>query len=85
MSKLSIVNGFLVISDYNKGLCSEKLIKSVIDICKGKNIDVLVDPKITNILKYTGYTVLKPNRLEFNQLCDYFKINNELTLLNLKK
>ena len=90
---LDIVNGIfksnridcLIISDYNKGLCSEKLIKSVIDTCKGKNIDILVDPKITNILKYKGCTILKPNRLEFNQLCDFFKINNELTLVNFKK
>ncbi|MBN1970669.1 MAG: D-glycero-beta-D-manno-heptose-7-phosphate kinase [Candidatus Delongbacteria bacterium] len=54
----------LIIEDYNKGLLTENLIKSIVKICKEQNIIVTVDPKFSNINAYSGVTLFKPNLKE---------------------
>ncbi|MEJ5273347.1 MAG: PfkB family carbohydrate kinase [Spirochaetota bacterium] len=44
--------GFIIISDYAKGVCTENLCKKIIDIANKKNIKVLIDPK-----KITGKNI----------------------------
>lgn len=59
----------VVISDYAKGVCSRLLLESVIPPALEYGIPVLVDPGKGNPLEwYYGATVLKPNRLEAEQL-----------------
>lgn len=54
----------VIISDYNKGLLTNELIKKIIEISNQNNIKVLVDPKIPPFEKYTGAYLIKPNKKE---------------------
>lgn len=71
---LEIVDHYdgVIISDYNKGVCSYNLCKEIIKISKEKKKFVLVDPKIKNWEKYDGATIIKPN---LKELCDAFGEN----------
>lgn len=50
-----------VLSDYAKGVLTEKLISSLITLCKQANIPVIVDPKGHRYSRYRGATVVTPN------------------------
>lgn len=54
----------VVISDYGKGVCTELLVRKVMDSAKHFNVPVFVDPK-DDLLKYGGATILKPNEAEW--------------------
>lgn len=54
----------VVFSDYHKGAISESIAISVIDICKSKNIPVVVDAK-KDFHKYIKATILKCNGHEW--------------------
>lgn len=56
----------IVISDYGKGTCTEKICEKTIELAKDK--PVIVDPKGTNWNKYKGATVITPNMNEVNIL-----------------
>lgn len=53
-----------VISDYAKGVCAAAVCRAVIDAARGRGIPVIVDPKGQDFAKYTGATVITPNRAE---------------------
>ena len=59
----------VILSDYAKGLLSEKICQHIIKKCKSKKIPVLVDPKGTNYSKYQGATALTPNKKETAEAC----------------
>ncbi len=61
--KIAGVDG-VVISDYNKGVCSEFLIKETINKAKELHIPIFVDPKGKKWDKYYGATVITPNLKE---------------------
>lgn len=63
---LSIIDNCncILLSDYNKGLLTDRLIKEVIEIAKTRNIKVLVDPKNPPFSKYSGADLIKPNKKE---------------------
>jgi len=54
----------VIISDYDKGVCSETLIKSVILKSNNKKIPIFIDPKGEKWSKYTNSTCLTPNKKE---------------------
>jgi len=54
----------LLLSDYGKGVLTEKLTQSLISIAKKNNKKVLVDPKGFNYSKYKGAYLLTPNKKE---------------------
>ena len=54
----------LVLSDYGKGVLTPSFTQKLITWAKSKNIPIIVDPKGTNYSKYSGATILKPNRSE---------------------
>jgi D-beta-D-heptose 7-phosphate kinase/D-beta-D-heptose 1-phosphate adenosyltransferase len=55
----------VLISDYAKGVCTPKLLSSVIEACREKNIPVIVDPSSNgNCVFYKNATAITPNRLE---------------------
>jgi D-beta-D-heptose 7-phosphate kinase/D-beta-D-heptose 1-phosphate adenosyltransferase len=55
----------LCIEDYNKGLLGPEVCRRVIDAARRRNVPVLVDPyELTDYSKYTGATVITPNRRE---------------------
>jgi D-beta-D-heptose 7-phosphate kinase/D-beta-D-heptose 1-phosphate adenosyltransferase len=55
----------LLISDYGKGVCTERLLRMAIDAANLCQIPVIVDPSPTCELdRYHGVTIIKPNRRE---------------------
>ncbi len=61
----------VVISDYAKGVCTERVCQFVIKLGKEQGKKVLVDPKISNWSRYEGAYLIKPNRKEFEIVqCD---------------
>jgi D-beta-D-heptose 7-phosphate kinase/D-beta-D-heptose 1-phosphate adenosyltransferase len=51
----------IVISDYAKGVITEKLCESIINYANENNIRTFVDPKINDIHKYRNCYLFKPN------------------------
>lgn len=81
----------VILSDYDKGVLTERVVKEVIKICNEKGIIVVVDPKPKNAKNYMGATSMTPNRKEAREclgttnLKDIVEIGKELkNRLNLK-
>jgi D-beta-D-heptose 7-phosphate kinase / D-beta-D-heptose 1-phosphate adenosyltransferase len=58
---------YIVISDYNKGVCSKSVIKAIIEKSNNLNIPVLIDPKGTSWDKYLNATGITPNKKEVEE------------------
>lgn len=56
----------VVLSDYNKGLLTDRLLRSIIGLATEAQKPVLVDPKRTRLSDYRGATIIKPNRKELS-------------------
>ena len=54
----------VVLSDYGKGVCSDRVIRAVIDHAARSGKKVLVDPKRRDLAAYRGASILTPNRKE---------------------
>lgn len=54
----------IIFEDYNKGVLTEKVIRSVIKKAQEAGIPTTVDPKKVNFFSYQGCTLFKPNLLE---------------------
>ena len=55
----------VLISDYSKGVCTPRVLRTVIEAAKARGIPVLVDPgPKANYADYSGATAVTPNRLE---------------------
>ncbi len=67
LQKLFEFAGAVVISDYGKGMLTERVLSKVITDAKSKNIPILVDPKGRDYSKYRGATVITPNRTELHE------------------
>ena len=63
--------GLILISDYMKGFLTEELTQVIIGIGNKYNIPVFIDVKDTNISKYRGATLLKPNKKELSDLTGF--------------
>ncbi len=70
----------IFLSDYQKGVLTDHLLKAVIAIGRKANVPVLVDPKGDDYSKYQGATLLTPNRKEA-QLATGISITDEASLL----
>lgn len=51
----------IIISDYNKGLITNKICKEIIKLAGKFNVFVAVDPKGDDFLKYSGADLITPN------------------------
>lgn len=60
-SKPSII----ALQDYNKGVLSDTVIHSILNLARDLKIPVIVDPKFKNFFSYHGATLFKPNWKEF--------------------
>lgn len=58
----------IVLSDYGKGVCTDRLCMEIIKIAKEKNKYVLVDTKRKNWDVFNGATLIKPNFKEFKNV-----------------
>ncbi|KPK60345.1 MAG: D-beta-D-heptose 1-phosphate adenosyltransferase [Gemmatimonas sp. SG8_38_2] len=54
----------VVISDYAKGVLSDRVLGSVIEIARSAGVPIIADPKRSDFAVYSGVTVLKPNQAE---------------------
>lgn len=55
----------VLISDYDKGVCTPNLLQSTISECRRKGIPVVADPiRGKDYVKYRGCSSMTPNRLE---------------------
>ncbi|HYH13603.1 MAG TPA: PfkB family carbohydrate kinase [Flavisolibacter sp.] len=54
----------VIFEDYNKGVLTEAVIRSVINICKKAGVLMAVDPKRKNFFTYKGVDIFKPNLKE---------------------
>ena len=57
----------IIFEDYNKGVLTEKVIKSVVDLCKKRDVFTAVDPKRKNFFSYQGVDIFKPNLKEVKE------------------
>ena len=60
----------VIVSDYAKGVLTETVLERLITHSKRKNKFILVDPKGKNYKKYSGASLLTPNRFEAAQACE---------------
>jgi rfaE bifunctional protein kinase chain/domain len=58
----------LVVSDYEKGVVTGGLLRSVLPLARRQRVPVLVDPKPRHYRLYRGATVVTPNQLEAEQV-----------------
>jgi D-beta-D-heptose 7-phosphate kinase/D-beta-D-heptose 1-phosphate adenosyltransferase len=70
----------IYLSDYQKGVMTDRLLREVITIGRSAKVPVLVDPKGEDYSKYQGATLLTPNRKEA-QLATGLTITDEDSLL----
>lgn len=61
----------IVVSDYAKGLLSKNLLARLITKAREDNKPILVDPKGKDYSKYSGATLLTPNRREAREACNF--------------
>jgi len=59
--------GALIVSDYQKGVITPRLMKAVVSLARRRGIPVLVDPKVRHFHLYRGVSLVTPNQLETEQ------------------
>jgi len=74
----------ILLSDYNNGLLDDEITQYIINKANENNINILVDPKKGNYLKFKNSTLIKPNKNDAEFFCN-FKIQSEYTILNACK
>jgi len=58
----------IIFEDYNKGMLTPNVIRSVIKMAEERKIMTAVDPKIKNFQCYKGVTLFKPNLRETEEI-----------------
>ncbi|KAB0670138.1 D-glycero-beta-D-manno-heptose-7-phosphate kinase [Oryzomonas sagensis] len=56
--------GVILLSDYNKGVLTQRVIEAAVAAAAKAAVPVLVDPKGADFARYHGATILTPNRKE---------------------
>lgn len=57
----------IIFEDYDKGLITTPLIKSIISLARKMKVPVVVDPKKKHFMHYQGATLFKPNLKELRE------------------
>ncbi len=68
----------IIISDYAKGLLSDKLLAAIMTAASKAGKSVLVDPKGKQYGKYSGATMITPNRREAAEACNLDEHSDDL-------
>lgn len=72
----------VLLSDYNKGVCSENLCRHVIRKAHSLNLPVFVDPKGDNWEKYSYADYITPNLKELSDVIGIKLVNDEDDILD---
>ena len=67
----------VIISDYNKGTCSESVVNNIITKARELKIPVFIDPKGKKWSKYYGASVITPNLKEAEEIIGRELITDE--------
>ncbi len=59
--------GAVILSDYEKGVVTARLMKAVLAAARRRGVPVLVDPKVRHFALYRGVAVVTPNQAEAEQ------------------
>jgi D-beta-D-heptose 7-phosphate kinase/D-beta-D-heptose 1-phosphate adenosyltransferase len=54
----------LVISDYSKGVLTDRVLRQAIEMARQRGVPIFIDPKRRDFSIYKGATLLKPNKKE---------------------
>lgn len=54
----------IILSDYAKGLLSERVVKAIIAACRSEGKPVIIDPKTSDFSRYAGAAIVTPNQKE---------------------
>ncbi len=73
----------VIFEDYNKGVLTENVIATIIQLCRQDDIITTVDPKFKNFFAYKDVTIFKPNLKEVKEALG--KRSNEITFDYLKE
>ncbi len=57
----------VILQDYNKGVLTEKVIKSIIELANKNSVPTAIDPKKRNFFAYQNATLFKPNLKEIRE------------------
>jgi len=57
----------VVVSDYQKGVVTRRVMRAVVALARKRQVPVLVDPKVRHFALYSGATIVTPNLLEAEQ------------------
>lgn len=57
----------LVVSDYQKGVVTRRIMRKVLSLALKRKVPVLVDPKVPHFPYYTACSLVTPNQLEAEQ------------------
>jgi len=57
----------IIFEDYNKGVLTENVIRSVVALCKKHHVFTAVDPKRKNFFSYQEVDIFKPNLKEVKE------------------
>jgi len=68
----------VVISDYNKGVCTDDLCRFIIAEAENYGIPVVIDPKGKDWAKYSGAALVTPNMKELNEFIGYNIPNDDI-------
>lgn len=74
----------IIISDYDKGLITEKLSQIIIDYSNKNSIPIFVDPKLKNYMKYKNCFLFKPNIFEAEHITNQTNYENQLNIIKQK-
>jgi D-beta-D-heptose 7-phosphate kinase/D-beta-D-heptose 1-phosphate adenosyltransferase len=72
----------ILISDYDKGLITDKLIETVVSMARNNNKPIIVDPKVDHFLIYRDITVITPNLKEAS-VATGINFINEANIVNM--
>ncbi|TKX32077.1 D-glycero-beta-D-manno-heptose-7-phosphate kinase [Campylobacter estrildidarum] len=75
----------VILSDYAKGVLTPKVCKAFIQKANELNIPILIDPKGSDFSKYSGATLLTPNKKEALEALKFENLDGENLEKGIKK
>lgn len=75
----------VLLSDYNKGMLTERVLSAIFKMCREKSIITIVDPKGVDFSKYKGVNIIKPNKKEASASTDILITDNETLQMACQK
>lgn len=69
--------GLVILSDYNKGLLTNRILAETIGQARARGVPVIVDPKRRDFTAYRGATFIKPNLFELEAATGMPSASNE--------